>query len=154
MALVNAITFSLEDYSGDRRTVRVFAPATATLAEMQSLSNAIAAELDPITGMKILGASVSLALTLPGGLKASAVANTDAERGANFSFNADDTALSYTIRVPGAIDAIVDGEELVDTADTNDWKTVMLDGDATTGPTNQHGGDLSSFKSARITFHK
>jgi len=153
MALVNSITYSLEDYSGDSRTVRVFTPATATLAELQNLSNAVAAELDAITGMKILGASVSIALTLPGGLKASAT-EVDAERGINWSFVAADTNYGYTIRTPGAPDAIVDGESMVPTADTNDWLTVMLDGDATTEPTNEHAGDLLSFKSAKVTFHK
>lgn len=154
MALVNAISFSLEDYSGDRRTARFFCPATATLAEMQSLSNAIAAELDPITGMKILGSTVSLALTLPGGLKASAVNDIDAERGVNWSFTVSGTVYSYTVRTPGATNAIVDGEDLVETADTADWLTVMLDGDATTEPTNEFGGDLTGFKSAKVTFHK
>jgi len=154
MALVNSITFSLIDYSGDKRTVRVFTPATATLAELQNLSNAVAAELDAITGMLITGASVNLQLTLPGTLKASAVEDVDAERGVNWTFAKLNSNYSYTIRTPGATDAIVDGENLVPTADTNDWLTVMLDGDATTEPTDEYANDLIAATAQKVTFHK
>jgi hypothetical protein len=154
MALVSAISYSLEDYSGDSRSVRVYVPATATLAEIQALSDVLAAELDAITGMKIIGASVDLALTLPGGLKAAAVTDTDAERGVNWAMNCANTVYSHTIRTPGATNAIVDGEAVVVTADVTDWLTALAAGDGTTQPTDQYANDITSEKSAKVTFHK
>lgn len=156
MALVHRVSYSLEDYSGDRRTVAAYVPATATLTEVQSFSNAFAAELDSVTGMKILGATVALALTLPVGLKANAVASVDAERGINWSFVAANTVYSHTIRTPGALDANVDGEDVIDSGggETTDFITVMLNGDAVTAPTDEYGNDLTAQKSQRVTFHK
>lgn len=154
MALVNSISYSLTDYSGDGRGVRIFTPATYTLAEMQSLSDAIAAELDAITGMVIEGASVSLALTLPAGIKANATANVDAERGINWTMTVANSTYSHTVRTPGALDANVDGEDVVSDANVTDWITVLLDGDATSEPSDQFANDITALKASRVTFHK
>lgn len=154
MALTSYVSYAVEDYAGKNAIVRVFVDATATLAEIQSMSDAMAAELDPITDGKIVGATVNLALTLPGGLKASAVAGSDINRGINWAFTAADTTYGHTIRTPAPPDAIVDGEAIVPNADTNDWITACLDGDAVTEPSDEYANDLTAAKSQKVTFHK
>lgn len=154
MALVNTITFALEDYSGDSRTVRFHTLSTLTIAEMTSLAQAIATQLDGVTGALLTGCTVGLQIALPGGLKVSAVDDCDAERGINWAFQAASTTYTYTIRTPAALDANVNGESYVPTAAGNDFITVCLDGDASNEPTNQHGGDLTAQKYQKVTFQK
>lgn len=154
MAVTHRVSISLEDYSGDTDNVPVYLDGTLTVAQVQSVVDAFCAELDPITGAKITGATVALALTLPAGLKATATDKEDMERGINWRFSAADTQYSHTIRTPAAPDALVDGETLVGTADTTDFITVMLDGDAVNEPTDPYGNDLDGALSQRITFRK
>lgn len=154
MALTSAISYSLQDYSGDVRSVRVYVPAASTLAQIQALSDVLAAELDAITGMLIIGASVSLSLDLPVGLKPSATNLIDAERGINWAMNCANTVYSHTVRTPGATAALVDGEDVNLTADATDWLTVLVSGDGVIYPCDEYGNDITSDKSQRVTFHK
>jgi hypothetical protein len=154
MALTHLISFSLRDYSGDPETCVFYADASLTVAEVQSLVNAIAPELDAITGMLIEGVSVALSLSLPAGLKGAATAGADAERGINWRFSKANSNYSHTIRTPGAPDAIVNGEDIIPSADTNDFLTVCLDGDATNEPSDEYGNDLLAALSQRVTFRK
>jgi hypothetical protein len=154
MALVSYITFAMRDYAGKPATVRVFVPATATLAEIQALSDAIATEINPITGGVIESASVQLSLTLPGGLRTTALDDMDIERGANFAFSAANTAYSHTVRIPAAHSDIVDGEDVVETQDVTDWETVMLAGTLDLDPSDAYANDLESVVRRRVTFHK
>lgn len=154
MAITHLLSINVTDYAGKTETVNLFLDGTLTVAEVQTLCNAVCVELDPITGAKIMGASVGLGLTIPGGLKATPVDDEDMNRGINWRCDAADNNYSHTVRTPAATNAIVDGEEVVETADTTDWETILLDGDATNEPTDPNGNDLTSVLTKRVTFHK
>jgi hypothetical protein len=153
MADVSFISYRLTDHKGDRATVQIFAPATATLAELQALSDAVAAELDDVTGLLIESAAVNLALTLPAGIKESATANVDAEKGVNWGFDAADTDYRHTIRVPGVPSALVEGDNAVhDSGDGLAWKNIIINGDGVTPVTDRYANDLTSLLTAVVTF--
>ena len=155
MANVNIISFQLVDDAGRTGNIIIPVPATHTVAEMQAYVNTTAATLDVLTGAKINKASVSLALTLPGGLKANAVDDHPLQWGANFAFDAANTPYRYTVRVP-AIDQGFVESGVVDTADplvaafVDDLET----GDGTVGPTDRYGNDLVTLIEAAATFRK
>jgi len=154
MALTHLVSIKVEDYSGQSGTVTFHLDATLTVAQVQSVVDQAAADLDAVSGAKITGASVSLALTLPGGLKATATTNADFERGINWRADAADTDYSYTVRTPAALAANVNGEAVIEDTNSANWESFLLGGDTVNAPTDKYGNDLVAILSKRVSFHK
>jgi hypothetical protein len=152
---VHLISAKLVDDGNKRGTVKVFVPATLTLAQVQAYVSAMLPNLDVVTGAKIVGAAVNLALTLPGGLKANAIADHPISWGSNWSFAVNGSNYRHTIHVPAIDQAFVDLETLL----ANDplvapWKADIVTGDGTVAPTDEYGNDITSFLGGEISFRK
>lgn len=155
MANVHLLSVRVLDDDGTPGNVNIFLPSTLTLANIQTFADTFIVKLDAVTGCKIDSASVALALTLPGGLKAGAVAGTPVQWGANFSFDAADTPYRWTLHIPGVDQGIVVGDS-IDVAPQYvvDFIAAMVDGVATFEPTDRYGNDLEALLGAVVSFRK
>jgi len=155
MANTHLVSYSLVDSEGRRGNVQVYVPATLTLAQVQTGSDALIALIDAITGAKVDSAQVALALTLPGGLKASATEGEDIQKGANFGFDAADTPYRHTVRIPAVAEAIVNGDEINQAdEDAAAFISFMEDGATPFLPSDRYANDLGSLLSAVVTFRQ
>lgn len=105
------INFRVKDSESDTKeaTYWVNIPTGHTVAEIQAYANAIAPEVDALTGGKLMSADVTLALTLPGGLKATPVAGILNERGGLITF--DTTGVrAQSVRIPAMDTDIMPGD--------------------------------------------
>lgn len=155
LANVNLISVSLVDDAGRTGSLTLPVPTGLTVAQIQSYVTAMLPNLDAVTGAKINGCTVALQLTLPGTLKASAIADHPISYGANFGFDAADTNYRHTVRLPAIDQGLVDAGE-VQTTDALiiAWTDDVVDGDATVLPCDRYGNDLSAFLGAEVTFRK
>lgn len=145
MALVTMLSYSMIDDAGKRDTVRVFLPANTSLADCQTFSDTFAADLDAVTGAVIESAAVSLALTLPGGLKVTAVADSFKQVGANWGCGAANTNYRHTVRVPAINPSLlVDGQVDVAAQDIIDFGVDLTAGVGAIDPCDEYGNDLDS----------
>lgn len=155
MATVNLISFTIEDENANRGNVVVPVPTGGTLAEYQGYANALATDLDDVTGGKIIAAHIELSLTVPGGLKAAPVADHFIQAGANMGYDVDATPYRHTVRIPAFMLSKLVGEE-VNAADAQVvvWNLEMTVGDGTLQASDRYGNDLTSFIGGLLTFRK
>jgi len=109
---VNTINFRLQDSETDvkRATLPVYVPNNRTLAEYQSFATGFCAFLDAVTGAKIVGIDMVLALTLVGAtIKAVPVAGSLNERGGIVGM---DTSGQFndSFRIPAILPSIMSGD--------------------------------------------
>lgn len=135
-----------------------FFPSTTTLAQVQGWATDGIASLDDTIDGKIVSADVLLPITLPGGIKSAAVANSTVRRGALLSF---DTPTRYkwdqylpTFTPSKMADGVVDQTA----AGIVDWLGEMVNGvvvgETAQQPTNASGEDLTDISKATETFRK
>lgn len=155
MALINTISIPISDDAGDTRRVVFHTPASDTLAEIQTMWNLAAPELDALTGGIISAPDVTLALTNPGGLKVTALLDHFNRQGVNIGFGAADTNYRWGQYIPSLRDTLITaGQVEVDLSGFTDWRDRMLSGDAVVLPTNEYGDDLDTFIAAVLSFRK
>lgn len=155
MAVVNLISVQLTDDRGQTTSTTIPIPATVSIADVQAYVTAMLPYLDAITGAKITGASVSLALTLPGGLKAAALSDHLNGMGVNFGYSAANTNYRWTFRLPAAAQTIISSGEW-NTGDGNwtNFAPYLTTGDGTVAPCDRYGNDLTALLGAEVTFRK
>jgi len=155
LAAVSIITFSLRDDAGKRASVPVYVPATGTQAQMEALADAIAAELDAVTGAIIEGISITLAHTLPAGLKVVTVADSLNGLGGLFSFDAANTPYSYSLFVPAIRPSLVTNG-VIDPADAAvaAFVTAMHSGTIDLDPSDRYANDLLLLHGVEVRFRK
>jgi len=155
MAQTNLVSIQVTDDAGNVGNVLLSFPATSSLANIQSFVDGFCAHLDAVTGAKITKASVSLALTLPAGLKASALPDTPVQWGANFAFDVADSSYRYTVRVPAIDQGLVTGG-VVDTSPqfVQDFINDFVIGDGVVAPSDRYANDITAFIEAASTFRK
>lgn len=85
MGLVG-ISYTIADEKGVSSTTFLSLPDTFSLANTLEFAQDMALLIDAIVNGKITHIGACYQVTLPGGLKAAAVANSDVEEGARFSF--------------------------------------------------------------------
>jgi len=95
------IAVSLEDAAGGRKSYVYYGASDLDLAGAQTTLTNSAPKLDAVTDARIVRASVFFPLTLPGGLKSSAVDDQRVREGALLSYSADGTAFRFSSYVPG-----------------------------------------------------
>lgn len=104
-----AIRLQDDEQNSPLGTFAVHIPTGSTLAQVQTYLDAIAAELDAVTGCKIVEANVTFNLTLPGGLKATPDTNILAERGGLVAFNTAGPRKG-SVRIPGIKYSVMPGD--------------------------------------------
>ena len=155
MATVHVVSVGVLDDGGNAGSIPFYVPSTATIAQVQAWLDAMLPNLDTVTGAKINRASVSLALDVVAGLKATAIVDHPLQYGGLFSFSADGTPYRQSVYVPAIDQGIVTGEE-VDTSPqfVVDWLADLVTGDGTVAPSDKYGNDLTAFLEARVKFRK
>lgn len=108
---VNIINLRLQDSESDTRraTVPFYVTPSLTIAEYQAFVATAAARLDAVSGAKIVAADMVLALTVPGGLKATPAAGSLNERGGLIGM---DTVGQWpsSVRIPAILPTIMSGD--------------------------------------------
>lgn len=100
MALVH-IGFRIVDDDGDTSTMSVKVPqGSLTIAELTEFAEELAVLIDDCIDGAIQQITLAISVSLPGGLQASPVANSEVQRGGLLSFSATGTPYRFSIRVP------------------------------------------------------
>lgn len=141
MALVNELSYKITGDQGDSKTLVVYFPATVTVAQMISFSDDFAPLLNAVIDGVILEANIKVAVTLPGGLRTTVVADSDVHAGALLSFDVANTAFSFSHYIPTWRDF---SDDLVNLAGTGvgAFITELEDGDGTISPSDRYANDL------------
>lgn len=109
---VNTITLRTQDAESDTKlgAFPIYVPTGFTLAEYQAIATNAAPLLDAVSEAKIVSADMTLALTLPGGLKGTPVASALNERGGLVGW---DTAGQFgdSYRIPAILHSIMSGDQ-------------------------------------------
>jgi len=100
MALVHTIGIGIQDYAGDRKSMAIYVPATLSLATVQTDLNTYLPLVDAAIDGKIVDAEITMALSLPGGMKGSAATGNTVHEGALGRYSAAATAFTYGQYVP------------------------------------------------------
>lgn len=155
MALVDVVSFGILDFSGNRKSFPIYIPATATLAQANAWIAAGAPILDALIDGLIQDVSITLAGTLPGGLKTSAVAGNTVHEGALWAWDAASTNFEYGDFMPSVANAnFVNDEVDFGNADVTDWIAQMISSGAGTEATDRYGNDLTAYLRGRRAFRK
>lgn len=115
----NTLAYRITDSETDSReaTVPVYVPQGLQLVDYQEFSDLIAPEIDAVSGGQLTSVSITIELTLPGGLKASPTAGILNERGGLISFDTTGPRRD-SVRIPAMNTTIMSGDSfsLADTA--------------------------------------
>lgn len=156
MALVDVVSFGLKDFTGSRKTLPWYVPSGSTLAQLQAMVDVFAPDIDAVVDSQITDVLVTLALTLPGGLKSSPVAGNTVREGALLTAEAASTIYSFDIFVPSFANGKFTGN-LVNDADTDVaalYTVITGPGVGYNPPTDKDGNDLTAISKGVRTFRK
>jgi len=156
MPLVSIASFSIRDADGDTKSLPIYLPDTLTLANLQSFVDDFSADLDAAIAGVIDSVSVTVAATLPGGLRTTPVAGSEVERGALLSYSVEDSSYRWSYYIPTWALAGFAGNEVVN---TGVYATLITDiasgaGSGPFEPTDNKGGDLVAFIEGKKRFRK
>jgi hypothetical protein len=155
MAVTTLVSFRLIDDAGRVGHVNLYVYDSPAIADIQTFVTSLAPLLDAVTGARIDNCTVASQLTLPGTLKAEAVANHPISWGANFSFDIQNSQYRWTQHVPAIMQTLLTGDEvIVDAGDAKDYADLMIAGINPALPTDPDGGDLLSLIQAVVSFRK
>lgn len=148
------VSVNCQDADGDVRAAHVFLLPATTEADISTYASAYMSLLDAVIDAKIISAVYSKPLALPGGLKAGAVANSEVQKGANFSFN-NASRYKYGVWIPAWTPSKFSGDT-VDLAGTGvaAFRDAYIAGLSGIQPTNGFGFDLTALARATKTFRK
>lgn len=155
MGLYHLISFGIEDADGHSKRFPFYMSASADDTDIAAAVAAIAPALDAVIDGKITDCRLTKSLSLPGGLKASAVAGCDVEKGANLSFNAQDTNKRYTVFVPTWEDAGLTGDAVKTDGVYATFQAAIIAGNGTDKPgTDTNANALLTYVTGEETFRK
>lgn len=157
MALVDFISLSIVDGSGDVKALPIYFPAGMTLANVQAGASALATALNDAIDGKIAAITYTKNLTVPGGLNAGGAG--DIQRGALLSFNAANTVYKHGMFVPTVKDSLFTGDTpITDTGALATFISDVIAGMGTGGseliPSDRYANDLTALASATKRFRK
>lgn len=148
------LSIGVLDADGDTKRVQVFLPAATTQAAIVTFSDSFCALLDEVIDGQIVEPQYTISIPVPGGLKASPVANCEVQKGALLSFlNA--SRYKWGQYVPTWSDDNFSGDEVLLTPqEVIDFLAAYTAGLAGTNPTNGYSDDLTSLAASRKAFRK
>ena len=157
MALGFELYVRIRDEDGDASTMTLKFPDSLTVGDITDYAGAFLPLLDAVINGKIEAAGVCLAVSLPGGLKAAPINNTDVQQGAQFLFRAG--AYPVRLRVPTFKPTMfVAGSKTVDITDADvlNFRNAILNGLTPVAtlvePSSNRGEDIDSWVSAVENF--
>jgi hypothetical protein len=155
MAVVSVLSYSIVDDDGNAKSMPIYIPAGATVANIQAFSDAMAPLLDDVLDGVINAVTLSIGLTLPGGLKSSPVAGSNVQEGALISFDVASSNYSHSIFVPAWAQAFFSGSQVtLEDTEPGLFATQMVSGSNTIAPSDRAGLDLTSVLSGSKRFRK
>jgi hypothetical protein len=164
MADTAVVLIGLRDYKDATANVKLHVPSDTDPAALETwiMANFLS-NLDGIIGpviescelVTVTDFDVSGINPAP---KALAVDDVDVERGANLALDADNTSYNHTVRIPGILPTLDDGNvvDLTGSVDMSAVVTVLEDAvfDTDKTFTDKYGNDLLEVLTAKISFHK
>lgn len=156
MALTNLLSVQVTDADGKVKTMPLYFASTTTLAELQGYADDMLPLLDAVIDGKITQATVTLQLTLVGGLKGSAVDGNRVREGALLRFPADNTIYKHGIFVPSWKNTGFAGDVVLQTGAYNTFQATISAGagDPVIEVTDEYGNDLNAILSGERRFRK
>lgn len=161
--MAGQITYSVKDSKGVISHFFINLPTSFSLAQALEAAQDFGVLVDNLMGGYISGIGLCYNVTLPGGIKTTADANTDVEEGARFSFNTSGGFFSK-FRIPTFLESLLlSGTKQVDLADEDvdavvsgilDGVAVAAGGGATVTFVDTRDEDLVSLNFARESFGK
>jgi len=154
------LTYSYEDSKGAKGSNRINFPSTVDIDQLRGFAVSTGLLIDAVTRCKVVGIGIGIEVDLVGAFKASAIANSDVEEGARFTWNtASFTNTSF--RLPGFDEAFVDSfSRNVDLANpsVNALVQRIIQGQTTglinVSPSDNAGNDITGIATALESFQK
>lgn len=154
MAADVLVSVDVLDADGDTKQAKVHLAAATTEADITTFATAYMPLLDAVVDGKIVSATYSKPLTLPGGLKAGAVANSEVQKGANFSF-VNSSRYKYGVWIPCWTPGLFTGDVVNQGgAGVAAFINAYIAGLSGIQPTNGFGFDLTAISHATKNFRK
>lgn len=148
MALVNILSYEILDDNNTPKSMPIHFPIGLTAAQIQSASDLYAPVIDAAIAGIISSVTLTLQLTLPGGLKSVVSESCDAERGALLGFRCANTRYRHSIFVPTWPDAGFSGDDVSGTFTAGN--TLISDiesglGTAALTPSDKYANDITTY---------
>lgn len=155
MAVVSILSYSIVDDDGNAKSMPIYIPSGVSVTNIQAFSDAMAPLLDDVIDGVINAVTLSIGLTLPGGLKSSPVAGSNVQEGALISFDVASTNYNFSIFVPAWAQTFFSGVQVtLEDTEPGLFLTQMVSGSNSTFPTDRSGGDLTAVLSGIKRFRK
>lgn len=154
MALTNILTYSLQDASVGRKSLPIYFPDTVTLANLQTFNTSFAPLLDAVVDAKLIGASVTVQIALPGGIKTDAVVGNTVHEGGLMSFNAANTIYKPSYFIPSLENGGFAGDVVLDSGEYATLWAAFVSGLSTFQPSDKYANDLTSLIGGVRKFRK
>ena len=144
---VHLLTYQVTDAAGETKSVVIPMADTEAIADIQTFVTNHTALLDAVVDGVITKATVSYALTLPGGLDATPEADMLVSTGGLFSFTATGTGYRKSIYVPTVKNTLIsDSKDIPNAGAVAAWITDLLSG-TEVSPTDNYENVLAAFLS-------
>jgi len=164
MAVI-AVNITIEDDKYKQSIVTIRIPVSKVGDAAKGFAQAVTGLIDTLVKGKIVKLSYSVDVDLPGGIKSTAITDSDVEEGATFTFITS-TGFKTSMRLPTFSESfLLAHSRLVDTADTDvaAFVNLIVDGDSyavgavTAGtsavdPVDSHGDDIALYSAAKEVF--
>lgn len=149
MALVHTIGTSIQDYSGNKKSMAIYVPASLSLTDVQTQMNSFLPAIDAAIDGKIIDAAVTIALSLPVGLKTAADNGNTVHEGALLRYAAASTAFEFGLYVPSWCNSGFTGDTPVT---TGVWATA--EGAPIIFASDRNANALNAYLGGRRAFRK
>jgi hypothetical protein len=110
-----ALSISLQDFSGKRKSIIYFMDPTTTAAQAQTAYTATEPKLDAVIDARIVSAHVTLPIALSGSQKGTAIDGNRVREGALLRYSADSTVHPFGLYVPSWKNAGFSGDTPLNT---------------------------------------
>jgi hypothetical protein len=139
-----------------KRSLPMFLPNATTLAQAQAFMTAFATLLDNVIDGVVVDPTVTLPLTLPGGIKSSPSAGAESSRGALLDYAASGIDRIHGIWVPSWAPAGFSGNAVDNAGAYATFISALVNviGSSGAAPVDRYGNDLTTFTKGRKAFRK
>jgi hypothetical protein len=147
---VHIVSIQIEDEGGNHKSIVYPVPDSEPLADIQTFITGVMPELDAVLGGKITQASVQMALSLPGGLKAVALADYPVRDGALMGYSVTGSIYRTSHFLPTFLRTLINSADSVDNAGlTLAYNNALIAGEAVLNVSDLHENPLAAFLSGR-----
>lgn len=152
-------SYSVRDENGDPDSVPIYVAYDASTETVSALLGAAAAFgglLDAVTGARIVDVNVTINMLPDPSWKTTVAADIDNQKTLLLDFNAADTKYPHQIAVPAVKGSLIgtNGQPVIASGAIADFVAAIAAGSGAVFPNNEFLLDLTSLRSAGVTFRK